>query len=345
MPEFAWPWLFLALPLPWLARRLLPPAQARQAALRVPFLEDFEELAAEGNGIGPGWGRRWLALVAWLLLVTAAARPQWQGEPVPLPLEGRDLMLAVDLSGSMAERDFTLGGQWVDRLTATKVVVSDFIERRKGDRIGLILFGDHAYLQAPLTHDRKTVERLLQEAFIKMAGQKTAIGDAIGLAVKRLRGKKGEKVLILVSDGENTAGEMDPIKAAQIAREEGLRIYTIGIGSESAMGPFGLAAGGGLDEETLKAIARITGGRYFRARDTRQLAQIYQEIDKLEPVAAEKRVYRPVKELFFWPLAAALLLSCGLLATFAGLGAGLAGRRENQPTKAAAGRMPEEEQS
>jgi len=316
MLEFAWPWLFLVLPLPWLVRRLLPPVRRREAALRVPFLDDFREPAGAARSVAGGSrSALWLGALAWLLLVTAAARPQWQGEAVPLPREGRDLMLAVDLSGSMAERDFTLGNRWVDRLTATKVVVGDFIERRKGDRIGLILFGDRAYLQAPLTHDRKTVKQLLDETFIKMAGQKTAIGDAIGLAIKRLRGKQGEKVLILVSDGENTAGQVDPLKAAELAHEEGLRIYTVGIGSETPLDPFGLSTGSGLDERTLEAIARITGGRYFRARDTDSLIRIYDAIDRLEPVAGEARLFRPVDERFHWPLAASLLLALGLLWT------------------------------
>ncbi len=312
--EFAWPWMFLLLPLPWLVRRLLPPAARQEAALRVPFLEALVRSPGEDAGReGAGRGVLALAVLSWLLLVVAAARPQWQGEAVPLPREGRDLMLAVDLSASMAERDFVLGGRRVDRLTATRAVVRDFIARRAGDRVGLILFGDRAYLQAPLTHDLKTVERLLDEAFIRMAGEKTAIGDAIGLAVKRLRGRKGEKVLILLSDGENTAGVVDPLQAARLAREEGLKIYTIGIGSERPLDAFGFPTGGGLDERTLRAIAELTGGRYFRARDTEALADIYRLIDRLEPVAADEGVYRPVEERFHWPLAGGVLLALGLL--------------------------------
>ena len=314
MLEFAWPWLFLLLPLPLLVR-LLPPVPQSRAALKVPFLEDFRQLQS-GASTSAGGSRAmlWLAALAWVLLVTGAARPQWQGESLPLPLEGRDLMLAVDLSGSMAEEDFVIGRQRVDRLTATKIVAGNFIEKRKGDRVGLILFGEQAYLQAPLTYDLKTVKTLLEEAFINMAGQKTAIGDAIGLAIKRLRDKKGEKVLILMSDGENTAGQMAPLKAAELAAQEGLKIYTIGIGADPQADFFGMvSAGNALDERTLKRIAELTGGRYFRARDTAQLVAIYDAIDAMEPVENEKRFYRPVDELFYWPAGAALLLSLGLL--------------------------------
>jgi len=312
--EFAWPWLFLLLPLPLLARRL-PPVRQPRAALKVPFLEDFRQLqSGVSTAADSGRIRLWLAALAWVLLVAGAARPQWQGDPLPLPLEGRDLMLAVDLSGSMAEEDFVIGRQRVDRLTATKIVAGNFIEKRKGDRLGLILFGEQAYLQAPLTYDLKTVKTLLEEAFINMAGQKTAIGDAIGLAIKRLRDKKGEKVLILMSDGENTAGQMDPLKAAELAAQEGLKIYTIGIGADPQADFFGMVSGGSaLDERTLRRIAELTGGRYFRARDTAQLVAIYDAIDAMEPVENEKRFFRPVDELFHWPAGTALLLSLGLL--------------------------------
>ena len=315
MFDFAWPWVFAVLPFPWLVWRFLPAASQQQAALWVPFLRDFEAL--QGQSIRAA-GRPGLfllvAALAWALLVTAAARPQWQGEALPLPMQGRDLMLAVDLSGSMAEEDFVIDRQRVDRLLATKIVAGNFIEKRQGDRLGLILFGQQAYLQAPLTYDLKTVKTLLEEAFINMAGQKTAIGDAIGLAIKRLRDKKGEKVLILMSDGENTAGEMDPLKAAELAAQEKLKIYTIGIGADPEADFFGLVRGrSALDEKTLTRIAEITGGRYFRARDTAQLMAIYDAIDAMEPVENEKRFFRPVDELFHWPLAVALMLSLGLL--------------------------------
>ncbi len=201
MIAFEWPWLLLALPLPWLLYYFLPPAvTVREAALRVPFLEDFT--AGEGGGrLKPQ--RRWplwLAVLAWCLLVLAGMRPQWVGEVMDIPVSGRDLMLAVDLSGRMQEEDFILAGEQVDRLAAVKWVAGDFIERRIGDRIGLILFGERAYLQAPLTFDRKTVKTLLNEAVIGLAGKATAIGDAIGLAVKRLRERDAaNRVLILLT--------------------------------------------------------------------------------------------------------------------------------------------------
>lgn len=316
MLEFEWPWLFLLLPLPIIVRLLTRPASIHQAALRVPFLNDFTELGSESiKRIATH--RIWLllAILTWVALLTAAARPQWLGEPVELPIKGRDIMLAVDLSGSMEERDFSLNGRRVDRLTATKAVANAFIRQRTGDRVGLILFGTQAYLQAPLTFDRKTVITLLDEALINIAGQKTAIGDAIGLAVKRLRNKKGDRILILLSDGENTAGEVSPLKAADIAAAENLKIYTIGIGPDARSGNFfGMRVRGGVDEKTLARIAQKTGGRYFHASNTRELAKIYDAIDKLEPIANEVRVYRPVDALFYWPLGVALILSLIVMA-------------------------------
>jgi Ca-activated chloride channel homolog len=318
--QFAWPWVLVALPLPLILYRLLPRAQEHPAsALRIPF---FTALAR--TRVDPSTPRRWLALLgalAWILLVTAAARPQLIGDPLPLPMEGRDLMLAVDISGSMVEEDMVIGDRVVDRLTAVKAVAGDFIERREGDRIGLILFGAQAYLQTPLTFDRQTMRTLLFEAAVGLAGRETAIGDAIGLAIKRLRDQpEGNRILILLTDGANTAGSIDPIKAAELAAREGVRIYTIGVGSEQRRGPFGLRMGGSrIDERTLQAIANETGGRYFRARDVADLQAIYGMLDKLEPVSSDEQTFRPIKELFQWPLAAALLLSA--LLGLAGAGA------------------------
>jgi len=309
--EFAWPWVFVALPLPWLAARLLPRApQAAGRALRLPFYAQIA-LAAKHVDSGSGRWRLLLAVLAWLLLVFAAGRPQYLGEPVPIPLEGRELMLAVDISGSMEAEDMILGNRVTDRLTAVKAVAGDFIERRVGDRLGLILFARNAYVQTPLTHDRATVKTLLYEAAIGLAGKETAIGDAIGLAIKRLREQQaGNRVLVLLTDGANTTGAVAPLKAAALATKEGVRIYTIGIGADPARGFFGSAMrGSALDESTLQAIAAETGGRYFRARDIRDLRQVYSLLDQLEPVQGDAEYFRPVDELYEWPLAAALGLS------------------------------------
>lgn len=306
---FAHLWALLALPLPLVAFLALPRAQAVEGpALRVPFFAVL--MAGQEPGATGRRGLFWLGLLIWCLLVSAAARPQWIGEPLPLPLAGRDLMLAVDISGSMVEEDMVIGARVTDRLTAVKAVAGDFIERREGDRIGLILFGQQAYLQTPLTFDRETARTLLFEAAIGLAGRETAIGDAIGLAVKRLRDQPADqRVLILLTDGANTAGHIAPDKAAELAAEAGIRIYTIGIGADPR-GPFGMSLGRNpLDETTLKAIAERTGGRYFRARNLRELQSIYALLDELEPVESEEQGFRPVEELFAWPLAAALLLS------------------------------------
>ena len=319
--ELAWPWALAALPLPLLSAWLLPRApRAGAAALRLPYYAALSSVAADSAG-GRSRARLLLALLAWLLLVAAAARPQYLGEALQLPVTGRDLLLAVDISGSMETDDMVIGDRVVSRLAAVKAVAGEFIDKRKGDRLGLILFGDQAYLQTPLTFDRKTVHTQLDEAAIGLAGKRTAIGDAIGLAVKRLRDQPQQnRLLILLTDGANTAGSIDPLKAADIAAREGVRIYTIGVGADSRVvqGLFGArrVANSELDEATLKAIASKTGGRYFRARDIADLAKIYGLLDQLEPVSQDQQTFRPVHELYGWPLGGALVITL-LLALFA----------------------------
>ena len=322
MWSLAWPWMLLALPLPLLVRMLLPPVMgAQDAGLRVPSFRGFSILDDRSEVEQLLNWRFWVAVIAWLLLVLAAARPQRIGDELDVPVSGRNLMLAVDLSGSMDAKDFELGNRRVDRLTATKAVAGDFIGRREGDRIGLILFGERAYLQVPLTLDRETVNTLLLEAFIGLAGEKTAIGDAITLAVKRIhdQGAEGaEQVLILLTDGANTAGEIDPLKAAELAQQIGLKIYTIGIGAEQMVvssitgGTRRVNPSADLDEETLTRIADLTGGRYFRAKDTAGLQEIYRLLDEMEPVAEPESGFRPVKSLYYWPLAGAFVLAAFL---------------------------------
>ena len=324
MIEWIWPWILVLAPLPWLVRRTLPVAHSQEPALRAPFYEEWQQLSA-GQGARGGESRRlptailWLL---WLLLLLAAARPTWIGDAIEMPKSGRDLMLAVDISGSMQIEDMQVSQATVSRVEAVKQLGADFISSRKGDRLGLILFGSNAYVQSPLSFDTATVKRFLQEAQIGFAGQDTAIGDAIGLAVKRLKERPAQsRVLILLTDGQDTASSVRPLDAAQLAKDLGIRIYTIGIGADrmTLPGLFGSSFGSrqvnpsaDLDEATLQKIANATGGRYFRARDPRELASIYQLLDQLEPVEQETVTYRPRQALGYVPLLLALLLSFAL---------------------------------
>jgi Ca-activated chloride channel family protein len=308
----AWAWLLLLLPLPWLVRRWLSAApRAGLQALKVPW---FAMMTASRSG----WMKKpvmaALAGLAWTLLLLAAARPQWVGEIETMPVSGRDLLLAVDISGSMDTQDMILDSKAVNRLAVVKKVAGEFIQRRRGDRVGLVLFGSRAYLQTPLTFDTETTAILLDESEIGLAGRETAIGDAIGLAVKRLRDDAAsERVLVLLTDGANTSGEVQPMQATQFAAREGMTIYTVGVGADEMMvqdffGSRLVNPSADLDEDTLKAIAELTGGAYFRARDARALAEIYEQLDELEPVESDQEAIRPVDELFFWPLSIAFLL-------------------------------------
>lgn len=314
---FAWPWLLLALPLPWLVRRLWPAASSAAPALRVPYGQRLDAIGGRSVRAQPK-GLGLLPWLAWALLCVAAARPQQLGEIVQPPQAGRDLMLAVDLSASMDERDIELGGRTVPRLTAAKAVIADFLERRSGDRVGLIVFGERAYALTPLTRDLQTVREQLDGTATGLAGRATAIGDAIGLATKRLQKRPAtQRVLILLTDGVNTAGALDPAKAAQIARDAGVRIHTIAFGGYGAgLSVFGVpirmaSSSDATDEAGLKRIAELTGGRAFIARDVDQLAGIYAEIDRLEPVKMPGQRLRPRIERYPWPLSAALL--CAVL--------------------------------
>jgi Ca-activated chloride channel family protein len=247
-------------------------------------------------------GLKIILFLCWLCTLLALSRPQWVGDPVPLPTSGRDLLLAVDISPSMRQRDMRIGGQIVNRLVAVKSVVGEFVAQREGDRLGLILFGEQAYLQTPLTFDRKTLQTLLYEAQMGFAGSNgTAIGDAIGLAVKRLQDRsENHRVVILLTDGANNSGALDPIKAAQLASRAKVKIYTIGVGARGASG---------LDEQTLSEVAKITGGQFFRARNPAELDAIYQELNRLEPVDQEAETIRPTISLYHWPLSVAFILS------------------------------------
>lgn len=315
MFEFAWPWVFLLLPLPWFLRRWLPPANNGEAALRVTHLAELQRLA--NQPLHPNSERaeqRLLYAVFWLLLLTAAARPQWLGESLPIADSGRDLLLAVDVSGSMEYPDSMLDGQPISRLALVQQLFGPFISQRTGDRLGLILFGARPYLQTPLTFDLTTVRRWLEQASVGIAGKETALGDAIGLALKRLRSQPNRhRVLILITDGANTAGEVPPLIAARLAASEGVRIYSIGIGADAqdstALAALGIQAGLDLDEGLLSDIAELGHGRYFRARNSEELQRIAQTLDQLEPVARPITHQVQTTALYPWPLALALLIS------------------------------------
>ncbi|MFV2059763.1 MAG: VWA domain-containing protein [Gammaproteobacteria bacterium] len=316
MLSFEWVWLVVLLPLPILVRFLFSSAlKTQEAALKIPFSQEYRTHSVSSVTVSMRKPLlKVLMLLMWILLVFSAMRPQWLGDAIELPVSGRDLMLAVDLSGSMETADFELNGNMVDRLTATKHVAGQFIKRRVGDRIGLILFGTQAYLQVPLTFDRFTVNQLLNESALGLAGDNTAIGDAIGLAVKRLSKQSVDsRVLILLTDGANTAGEISPIKAAELAAVRKLKIYTIGVGADrmtirSLFGSRTVNPSSALDEKTLKLIAESTGGKYYRAKNTEALQKIYEILDELEPIEKDKQTFRPMSELYMWPLSASYIL-------------------------------------
>jgi len=313
MIELTWPFVLLLLPAPIIVRWLLEPAQpACGAAIRVPFYQSFNGLHSRKSF---AWMQSthwhiWFSYIIWLLFLLALSLPKWINDPIHFPTSGRDLMLAVDISGSMETEDFTVDDKVISRLDAIKRVAGQFIEQRKGDRIGLILFGSKAYLQTPLTFDTDTIQQFLSTAEIGWAGQDTAIGDAIGIALKRLQPKPEQhKVLILLTDGTNTAGIADPFQAAEYAAKQGMKIYTIGVGSERVKLSLRLKDEPNLDEHSLEVIARVTGGQYFKAHDTEELQRIYQQLQTIEPTIGQDQYRKMSQHLYPWPLGIAFILS------------------------------------
>ena len=314
MLNLAWPWALVLVLLPLILKWRKPGAQSVDAPV-LPvghWLSDLPGVSRRGNAV-PLW-QQLLLFLMWTLLVVALARPQHVGEQVQMPVSGRDLMLVVDISPSMDEQDMVLQGRSINRLQAVKRVLDDFISRRQGDRLGLILFGTEPYVQAPLTFDLETVRTLMREAGLGMAGRATAIGDAVGLATKRLRNRpQDQRVVVLLTDGANTAGEITPDKATEIAAAASIRLYTIGIGADSMvqrglLGPRRVNPSRDLDENLLTRMAQQTGGEYFRARSLPELELIYESIDRLEPIELEGKFYRPVTELYVWPAGLAVIL-------------------------------------
>jgi Ca-activated chloride channel homolog len=314
MMHLASSWLLLLLPLPWLVRKMLSPVVLKQdAGLKVPFYRVLNKLTADSRSDNHS-KQYGLACLAWFFLVLAAAGPQWLGKAVDLPRSGRDILLAIDISGSMQIPDMEINGRSADRLSVVKRVAQQFIKDRAGDRLGLILFGSRAYLQTPLTFDLATVRHMLLDSTVGLAGTQTAIGDAIGMAVKHFKKfPTHNKVLILLTDGVNNEGKVNPIEAAAIAAKYGIRIYTVGLGSNqvvvpSFLGPQVVSGEYELDEATLKQIAGLTQGIYFRAKDPHELNKVYAQLNKIEPRVSDKESFRPKTPLYHWPLGIALAL-------------------------------------
>lgn len=304
MLTFAHPWLLLLAPLPWLVRALLPPTRASAVGVRVPFLDRIERASAGRSA--PVRGARVAALVpVWLLVLASLARPQWVEPPLTREMPTRDLLLLVDLSTSMDVEDFTSSsGESVDRLTAVREVLADFLARRDGDRVGLVVFGSAPFVQAPFSIDLTLVDRLLDEVETGMAGPRTAFGDAIGLGLTMFESSDAPaKTIIALTDGNDTASQVPPIEAARVARERGVRVHTVAIGDPTTAGE------DKLDEEALRSVAETAGGSYFFAADRTELMGIYAELDRIETVEVEVASFRPRRDLFYLPLLAALLVS------------------------------------
>jgi Ca-activated chloride channel family protein len=322
--------MFALAPLPWLVRAITPARRVASCAIRVPF-GDRLLATVDGKPLSTQVSRHWLStgglVIVWLLLLFSMARPQWLKPPVTKNLPTRDLLLLVDLSGSMRQEDFSSEtGQRVDRLTAVKQVLGDFLERREGDRVGLVVFGDSPFLQAPFSDDLEMSRRLLDETDIGMAGPRTSFGDAIGLGISLFDASEAPaKTIIALTDGNDTASQVPPTEASRVARERGIRIHTVAIGDPTTVGEEKL------DEVTLREVATQAGGSYFFAADRQQLAGIYDELDRIETRQIDVISHRPRKELYFWPLLAALAIWMAEK-----LFAGYAGHRLVLPTQAIA---------
>lgn len=311
MLTFAYPFTFLLLPIPWLLGKFFPPRHVERVAVRVPFggrIQASMDRESTVRKATRSWASTVIQYFVWLLVVTAIARPQWLQPPMTKDVPTRDLLLLVDLSGSMQAEDFTnAAGDNVDRLSAVKEVVGDFLLRREGDRIGLVVFGDAPFLQAPFSTDLNLSRQLLDETEIGMAGPRTAFGDAIGLGVNLFdKSDAPAKTIIALTDGNDTKSQVPPAEAARIANQRDIRIHTIAIGDPTTVGEEKL------DEESLRNVAESSGGSYFFAGDREELAGIYDQLDQIETREVNVISYRPRSDLFYWPLLAGLLVSLGV---------------------------------
>ena len=306
----AHPWALILLPLPLLIRMLLPPFQDVRPAVRVPLFDVLVDSIGATPSAGAVVHRRtpWQAVayvVVWCCVVVALARPQWLEPPVIRDVATRDLLLAIDLSGSMETADFqNADGQTVDRLSAVKEVLDDFLKRRQGDRVGMIVFGTGAFVQIPFTQDLQVCRDLLDQTAVRMAGPKTAFGDAIGLGITLLeRSDLDDQVMIALTDGNDTGSKVPPKEAAEIAADKGIVIHTIGVGDPTAAGEEKL------DEQALEQVASATGGRYFFAGDRQELMQIYAQLDMIDQRELETESYQPKQDYFYIPIAVGLIAS------------------------------------
>ena len=330
MIHFAYPEVGLVLLcLPAFVYYFLPPVKGIHGdALRVPFINDLKAITLKSGHLWTSHGMtsgrlskvsKYLLCITYILLAVAVARPRWVGEPIKIKNEGRDILLVLDISTSMLERDFTLNGRRMSRLQAVKIAASEFIDKRRDDRIGLILFGTRAYLQSPVTFDKEAVKNILVSMDAGMAGNSTSIGDALGLALKSLRKDKNKdnKIIILLSDGENNDGSLSLPQAINLAKNENIKIYTIGVGNSAnfiqSILSYKMPLPGGVDETGLKAIAEEAGGRYFRAENTDGLLKIYEAINRLEPQSHEDSYVQEIKEYYYVPLLGAFIISLLLM--------------------------------
>lgn len=323
MITFAYPLLFGLLGLPFVFYWLMPAVKGLHGdAVKVPFIADLKRISVASGGIWSmsaatkgGSKKFWPVYLVWALLCVAAARPQFVGEPLRLQNESRDIMLVLDISTSMLEPDFAYKGKRITRLDAVKKVVSEFADKRANDRLGLILFGTRAYLQAPLTFDKAGVKDILWSMKAGMAGDSTSIGDALALALKTLSAapKKEEKVIILLTDGENNDGSLSLGQAVKMAADEGIKTYTIGVGSPNTFFQMLSLAAPGVDEQGLNLLAQATKGRYFRAENTGDLQKVYDIIDTLEASASDERYIQETEELYYIPLLAAFVLAITMI--------------------------------
>ncbi len=326
MFELTWPWAFLLLPLPLLIWFVCPRVRVPlPVALKIPFFNDMTGLVEQEKHAFTKQTHVMLFFLIWSLLTLALANPRWVGEPLPLARDGHNVMLVLDLSPSMAVNDMRLHGRAATRLSVVKLAARAFVKNRPSDRLGLILFGEQAYLQTPLTYDHANVLLRIADATAGLAGKSTSIGDALGLAVKHLQQvPQAGRVIILLTDGANNSGLLAPMKAAELAQNAGIKVYTIGLGSDTDTQTFNglflsMNAAAELDEDTLKAVAKKTGGRYFRSTNLSSLQAIYQAINRMETVTQSDATVRPQHDYYAWPLGLAFILLMYSLGSGSGL--------------------------